>query len=133
MNAFALSLTAALLAGSLTFGGPIRQSSQRSAPTKLAHFEMGAYVAKDGTKLNVNIDKQLGGPVAIQLRDTKGTVYFERTLNAVESSVRLRLDLTELGDGDYQLKVSNGLEIVVRDLKITTQNPAVVTRTINVL
>jgi hypothetical protein len=90
---------------------------------------VGALVNASG-KLRVNVDKQLGGLVYIQLLDRKGYVYFNRTLFADEEIIRLSLDLSHLPVRDYVLKVSNGLEMVTRDVKIATVEPLVPTRTV---
>ncbi|HEX9956852.1 MAG TPA: hypothetical protein VGA96_06345 [Fibrella sp.] len=108
---------------------PFRQGSKRGQPTKLVQFEVGALVNASG-KLRVNVDKQLGGLVYIQLLDRKGYVYFNRTLFADEEIIRLSLDLSHLPVRDYVLKVSNGLEMVTRDVKIATVEPLVPTRTV---
>lgn len=133
MNTFRVSLTAALLTGSLALAGPIPQATPRNVPTRLAHFEMGAYLAKEGTKLNVNVDKQLGGQVEVQLKDAGGNLIFQKMMSALDTKARLRLDLSELSDGDYVLKVTNGLEMIVRDIKIATKNPAPTTRSLTIL
>lgn len=130
MKTILLSLHVALLAGSLAFAGPTPQFAQRSAHTKLAKFDLGAYLAKNGT-LRVNVDKQLGGEVEVLLKDTKGNVYYQRTLSPQESNARLAMNLSELGDGDYVLKVSNGLEMIVRDVKIASPKPTTTSRTIS--
>lgn len=133
MNTFAFSLPVLLFSGFLAFSGPIPQSTQRSAPTKLAHFEMGAYMAREGARLRINVDKELGGQVEVQLRDTKGTVYFTRVMNPADTFLRLNVDVSGLNDGDYVLKVSNGLEMIVRDIKITTKAPTNITRSLTIL
>lgn len=133
MNTLGLSLTAVLLSGQLAFGGPIPQTNHRVAPTKLARFAMGAYLAKEGTRLKVNVDKQLGGRVDVLLEDATGHVCYERTLYAADTKARLSLDLSELSDGNYVLKVTNGLEMIVRDIKLTTKQPVAATRSLMVL
>ena len=134
MNTLAISLLVFLNTNLLTFAPPINQTGQRAArPTKLAYYQMGVYLSMDKTKLNVNVNKQLGGQVYVQLNDVKGNVLFERTMGPDDTMVRLKLNLTELSDGNYFLKVSNGLEVIVRDVKISTPSPAPVNRSITLL
>ncbi|MFD2570996.1 hypothetical protein ACFSUS_10150 [Spirosoma soli] len=134
MSTFVKSLVVALSISSLTFAGGTGESGPRvPRPTKLAHYEMGVYLTKDKAKLRINVDKELGGQVYVQLYDKKGTQIFERIMNSAETEVRLSLNLTNLDTGDYTLKVTNGLEMMIRDIKVTNREPVVTTRSITVL
>ncbi|QJW91272.1 hypothetical protein HNV11_18765 [Spirosoma taeanense] len=132
MNTLAISMLIALNISAVTPRPLINQGIQRARPTKLAHYEMGAYMDVKG-KLHVNVDKQLGGEVHIQLNDRKGQLYFDRTMYAADTTVRFLLDLSDLTEGDYTLKVSNGLEMMIREIKISPHKITPVTRTITVL
>lgn len=131
MNTFVLILMLTL--PFTTFATPVSQPSKKDRPTKLARYQTGAYLTADGTKLRVNIDKQLGGRVDVQLNDLNGTVYFDKTLSTTETKARLSLDLTELTDRDYWLKISNGLEVKIREIRIATRKPTIPTRSITIL
>src|SRR5919202_2740004 len=121
MNTFVGTLIVALSLSSASFSTPALQGYSRAPhPTRLAHYQMGAYLSTNNTKLNVNIDKQLGGQVFVHLNDRTGNILFERVMNPLDTKIRLALNLTDLADGDYQLTVSNGLEITVREIKIAT-------------
>jgi hypothetical protein len=133
MNTFALSLILPLIINFTAFDPPIVQSSPKHRATKLARYQLGAYLTANGTKLRVHVDKELGGQVFVQLIDLNGTLYFNRTMNQADTTARMNLDLSDLGDGDYVLKVSNGLEMETRAIKITTQPPTTVTRSIKAL
>jgi hypothetical protein len=130
MKTFALSMLFALSANAFGFNPPIIQSSQKQRATKLAHYRMSAYVAAKGNKLRVSVDKELGGQVSIQLMDMKGTVYVNQLMNSLDTMVRISMDISELTDGDYLLKVSNGLEMETRSIQISTKQPTALTRTI---
>jgi hypothetical protein len=133
MNTLVISLLLLLNANPLTPAPPITQTSQRARHTRLAYYQLGTYLSMDKTKLNVNVNKQPGGQVYVQFNDGKGNVLFERTMGPDDLSVRLKLNLTELADGDYFLKVSNGLEVIMRDVKINTPSSAPVNRSITLL
>jgi hypothetical protein len=62
--------------------------------------------------------------------DTHGRVFFNRTLLADEEMARLSLDLSRLTDNNYVLKVSNGLEMITRTVKISTVKPILQTRSV---
>ena len=108
--------------------GPI-WPAKRNHPTRLVHFDVGVLVTAAG-KLRVNVDKQLGGQVYIQLLDQQGRVYFDRTLYADEEAIRLNLDVSRLPTKAYRLKVSNGLEMITRDVLIADPEPAPASKTV---
>jgi aspartyl-tRNA synthetase len=131
MKSIMVSLLLASTLSLTTLAGPIRQNAKKVHPTKLVHFEVGALITGSG-KLRVNVDKELGGLVYIQLMDRHGYVYFNRTVYADEEMARLNMDLSNLVDNDYVLKVSNGLEVVTRDIKINTIRPILQTKSIKI-
>ncbi|MBO0939070.1 hypothetical protein J2I47_21125 [Fibrella sp. HMF5335] len=100
---------------------PIQQEGKHGRPTRLVHFDIGAYIAANGTKLRLNVDKQLGGLVYVQLTDRGGNLYFNQTLRADEDVLRLSLDLSHLTDNNYILNVTNGLDTITREIKIATK------------
>ncbi|SFC88157.1 hypothetical protein [Spirosoma endophyticum] len=118
---------------SISLGPANPQPRKKNRPTELAHYQTGVYLAAQGTKLRVNIDKQLGGSVSIQFVDKRGNVYFDKTLEPSETMARISMDITDLADGYYSLKISNGLEMEVRTISITTPRPTTVSRSITVL
>ncbi len=128
-----LILSSLLTLNLLTVAAPALQPSQKDRPTKLARYQTGVYLMANGTKIRVNIDKQLGGQVYVQFIDLGNNLYLDRTLGPLEKEARLSLDLTGLTDGHYWLKVSNGLEVEVRKIKVTTPKPTVPKRSITIL
>lgn len=132
MKPFAMPLILFSAFSFSAFTEPLPQQTHRSRPTKLAHYQAGAYLAAAGTKLRVNVDKQVGGQVTIQLLDAQSKVYYEQTMSPLETTVRLSLDIADLNDGDFRLKVSNGLDVVVREIKISTPKPTAASRLVAV-
>jgi hypothetical protein len=102
--------------------------SETNSHAQLAQFQLSTYLISNGTRLRLSVDKQLGGKVIIQFMDSEGAEYYQQTLSPRDTMVRLTLDLAELKDGDYILKVSNGLEMELREIKIATSKPTVPTR-----
>lgn len=130
MNTLLCSLFLTFLFNLADLDDPIQQAGRRDRPTKLVHFEVGTHMSADGTKLRLNVDKQLGGLVYIQLLNRQGILYFNKTLYADEALIRLSLDLSHLTDNYYTLKISNGLDMVTRELKVTTVRPVEQTRVV---
>lgn len=134
MNTFVIPL---LLICSISFSSletPEKpQATKKDRPTKLAHYQMATYLTADGKKLRINVNKELEGRVSIQLLDQQGKLYYDQILDTGETIARLSLDITDLDDGDYKLKISNGLEMEIREIRIMTKQPTSLTRSITVL
>lgn len=126
-----VSLTVSCTAVSTPALRPIRRKINRHTP--LAQFQLSAYLVGNGTRLRVSVDKQPGGKVTIQFMDSDGAEHYQQILYPQDTMVRLMLNLAELKDGDYILKVSNGLEMELRTIKIATSKPTVPTRQITLL
>ncbi len=109
----------------------INKNSNRN--TQLAQFQLSAYLMSDGTRLRVNVDKQVGGKVTIQFVDSEGAEYYQLALYPQDTRTRFNLNLAELNDGDYVLKVSNGLEMELRKIKIATSKPTAPIRQVSLL
>ncbi|MBN8822920.1 MULTISPECIES: hypothetical protein [unclassified Spirosoma] len=132
MNTLLKTLLLTFLVSSTALADPGKTSGKKDHPTKLARYQVGTYITVM-QKLRVNIDKQLGGEVSIKLTDAKGNLYYDHTLTSVDTIARLSLDLSDLNEGEYQLKITNGLEMEVRDIKISAKEPVVQSRKLTVL
>ncbi|MCK8491279.1 hypothetical protein M0L20_05400 [Spirosoma sp. RP8] len=108
-------------------------TAQHIPPTRLARYQLSAYVSADSSRLRVNINKQPGGQLHIHLIDQKGTLLFDQTMAPMDTVRRYSLNLMELAVGNYTLKVSNGLEVIFRDFKIMPWKPRKMIRTITLL
>ncbi|WP_460635233.1 hypothetical protein [Larkinella harenae] len=91
-------------------------------PEKVANFQSVMYLTIDG-KVQVAINKELGASVVVKLKNSAGTNYFVQQVGKRQSSVRLRMDVSSLPDGVYQVEISNGLEKISRGLTLLTQKP----------
>ena len=129
------SLLLLLLLGiSITSAQPLlAQSGRKNAPTKLAHFQTAAYLSGNGTKLRINVDKQLNGEVSVELTDIRGVVYFYQVMGPADTTLRLSLNVSDLTDGTYSLKISNGLDEEIRTIRLITPIPQPTQRTVTIL
>ena len=98
-------------------------------PTGVATYKTGIYTSANG-KLNIALDKQVGGSVNVQLKTVSGEVLYNQYIGKNERTFRRRLDLNELTDGTYVVEITNGVETTRQTISISTKNPATPGRTI---
>ncbi|RRB02667.1 hypothetical protein [Larkinella rosea] len=100
-------------------------------PKNAVSFQRGIYTTSEG-KLQIALNKQTGGTVEIRLVDQKGNEVFFQKIGKRQQAVRLRLDVSSLTDGDYQVVITNGFDTTVNDLTIATKPAHVANRMIAV-
>jgi flagellar hook assembly protein FlgD len=126
-NTFALALTAAVLSFSTVFAADSKRPE--AAPSA---YKVGMYVSKNAMTLNVMVEKQAGNSVVIRVKDSEGKLLATQTLKGSDERTWSKFNLSELGDGTYNVEVSNGRDVTVKDITLTTPKPIDVNRTIAV-
>jgi hypothetical protein len=113
----------------LSFYSSWAASKPIGRPASVAAYKTGIYSNREG-KLVVAVNKETSGAVTIQLTNNSGKVLFSQLIGKHQQSARIRLDLSELSDGNYQLNVTNGVETTTHQLTIATSQPLVPNRQI---
>ncbi|RYC68337.1 T9SS type A sorting domain-containing protein [Spirosoma sordidisoli] len=120
----ALSLTVASVAPASA--NPITRPTR---PASVASYQSGVYTTAEG-KVQIGLDKQLGGKVSIRLVNSQGKELYQEQVGKRQQQVRLRLDVSSLPDGSYTVEISNGVETTSHALTIATAQPSESTRRI---
>lgn len=111
------------LSASLAFTNPAASFGNNgpgNQPTTVATYKTGIYPLTGG-RLNIALDKETGGPVDIHLKDSNGNVLYRQHLGKHERTYRVRLNLSDLSDGTYQLEITNGVNTTQQTVTLTTQ------------
>lgn len=117
-----------LLALSLSFVA-VSMSNAKPGRPAVSSFKTGIYTSISG-QLHIALNKQVGGPVDIRLKSSTGDLLYNRHLGKKETSLRARLNLDNLDDGDYVLEITNGIEKTCQTITIKTNQPTSVQRII---
>jgi hypothetical protein len=96
-------------------------------PKQAASFQSAIYTTAEG-KLQIALDKQTGGTVVVRLKSSAGTDLFVQQIGKRHQSARLRLDVSDLPDGTYEVTITNGVETTTQTLTLATRRPVVTTR-----
>jgi hypothetical protein len=92
-------------------------------PKKAAAFQSGIYTTAEG-KLQISLDKQTGGTVVVRLKNSAGADLFVQQIGKRQQVARLRLDVSDLPDGAYEVAITNGVETTTQTLTLATQKPS---------
>ena len=114
-----LALSLSVVAVSISEAKPVRPAA--------VSFKTGIYSSAN-SKLNIALDKQTGGSVEIQFKNSAGERLYTQRLGKKETTYRTRLNLEDLADGEYVLEITNGVETTRQTITLKTQQPTVASR-----
>ncbi|MFD1145490.1 T9SS type A sorting domain-containing protein [Larkinella insperata] len=100
-------------------------------PKKAAAFQSGIHTTAEG-KLQVAVQKEATSPVVVNLLDAEGNTVFSQQIGKRQEAVRLRMDVSNLPDGVYQVAISNGVETTTKEVTLSTKQPVAAPRLVAV-
>jgi maltodextrin utilization protein YvdJ len=100
----------------------VSMSNAKPGRPAVSTFKTGIYTSVTG-KLHIALNKQSGGSVDIRLKDSTGDLLYYRHLGKNDTTLRTRLNLDNLADGDYVLEITNGIEKTSQTISIKTNQP----------
>ncbi|MFD2932716.1 T9SS type A sorting domain-containing protein [Spirosoma flavum] len=127
MKTLIKSLALALSIGFLTSVASFSEAKPIGHPSVVASYKSGIYTSIGGN-VNIALDKQTGGVVEIQLKNTEGKVLYNQHVGKKETKSRTRLNVNELPDGVYTVEITNGVETTTHNVTISTPQPQTPTR-----
>lgn len=131
MKTLIKSLALALSLGVVTSAATFAETNPIGRPASVATYKVGVYSTVAGA-LRVAVDKEIGGPVDVRLKDANGKVLYTQHLHKKEHSCRLHLNLSDLEDGAYQLEITNGVETTTQTITLSTNQPTTPSRIVSV-
>ena len=111
----------------LTLSAVLAETNPIGRPKAVASYKTGIYSTLEG-KLNIALDKETTGTVDIRLTSITGKVLFSQRITKNEKASRIRLDMSELPDGAYQVEITNGVESTIHNVTISTKQPSSTSR-----
>ena len=109
-----------LVAFALTAASFNTVQADPTKPKKAAAFQTGIHTTAEG-KLQVAVQKETTSAVLVRLLDEKGNAVFSQQISKRQDAVRLRLDVSNLPDGMYQVAVSNGVKTTTKEVTLATK------------
>lgn len=122
MKTLVKSLLVAFTLGLVSSASSFAEDTPGIRPAAVASYKTGIYSTVTG-QLNVALDKETGSTVDISLKNEDGTVLYTKHLGKNERNYRVRLNLSELADGTYQLAITNGVETTTQAVTLRTNYP----------
>ncbi|MDZ7935359.1 MAG: hypothetical protein U5M51_10440 [Emticicia sp.] len=117
----------ALVAGVFTFSTvlasePIGKKDENKIASKRT-FEVGMYRIINSMKVNIMIEKQEGKSLDITLRNDRNEVIYSEVIGKKTSKFSKKFDLVGLADGKYRFEISNGKEVITKEVNLETHAP----------
>lgn len=131
MKTITKTLTLALTAAILSFSSVSAKPADPST-TAPAAYKVGMYVSQKTTTLNVMVEKQAGNKVIIRLKNSEGQLLATQAIKGSEERSWSKFNLSDLTDGTYKVEITNGQDVTVKEITLSTQKPVDASRTIAV-
>lgn len=105
----------------ITVSASIAQGYSASRPPMGAAYKTGVYTNASG-KLCIGLDKEAGGTVRVTLSTNRVGLY-DYVVGKKETTNRSCLNLNNLPDGAYDLKITNGVETTWHTIRLSSRPP----------
>ncbi len=117
----------ALVAGVFTFSTvlasePIGRKDESKTVSKRT-FDVGMYRIINSMKVNVMIEKQEGKSLDITLKNDRNEVIYSEFIGKKVRKLSKKFDLVGLADGKYRFEISNGKEVITKEVNLETHAP----------
>ncbi|GAB3914878.1 hypothetical protein GCM10028803_60940 [Larkinella knui] len=120
MKTLIKSLLVAFTLTAVTFSTSWAESNKPiGKPKNAVAFQSSMYTTNAG-KVQIAVNKQTGGKVEVRLTNSAGKEVFVQSIGKRQEAARLRLDVSALPDGVYQVAISNGVETTTQELTLAT-------------
>jgi hypothetical protein len=94
-----------------------------SPETGNASVQAAVVVRPEALKLDVLVGPNPNAAVMVHFMDERGSTLATRRLSKRDNPTRVRFDLSELADGQYTVRITDGSMIKTRQVELNTQFP----------
>lgn len=81
---------------------------------------VGMYHVVGTTKMRLMMEKPQGLKAVVKVKDQQGKVLQERMVGKKESKVSVKIDFSQVSDGNYRVEVSCGTDRIIKDIQLFT-------------
>jgi hypothetical protein len=85
-------------------------------------FQVGMYRVQNTMNMKLILYKEAGEVVTVRLKNQKGEVLHEEVLGKKTQKYARPFNFSDSQDGRYTLEISNGEEVVRKDIKLSTKD-----------
>ena len=113
----------ALAAGIFTFSTVLATEPVATKLDGNKSFDVGMYRIINSMRVSVAIEKTQGNIVEIRLKNDKNEVIYTEFEGKKSIKFAKKFDLTGLADGKYRFEISNGKEMITKEINVETHQP----------
>ena len=113
----------ALAAGIFTFSTVLATEPVATKLDGNKSFDVGMYRIINSMRVSVAIEKTQGNVVEIRLKNDKNEVIYTEFVGKKSVKFAKKFDLTGLADGKYRFEISNGKEMITKEINVETHQP----------
>ena len=115
------ALCGMMMSASVEAGTPEKQMRE-CKNNDCGTFQVGMYRIQNTMNMNLILYKEAGEVVTVRLKNQKGEVMYQEVLGKKTRKYARPFNFSDIQDGRYSLEISNGEEMVRKDIKLSTQD-----------
>lgn len=85
-------------------------------------FQVGMYRIQNTLNMKLLLYKEAGEVVIVRLRNQKGEMIYQEVIGKKIRKYARPFNFSDTQDGRYSLEISNGEEMIRKDIKLSTQD-----------
>ena len=115
------ALCGMMMSASVEAGTPQKQMRE-CKNNNCGTFQVGMYRVQNSLNMKLILHKEVGEVVTVRLKNQKGEVMYQEVLGKKTRKYARPFNFSDTQDGRYSLEISNGEEMVRKDIKLSTQD-----------
>ena len=115
------ALCGMMMSASVEAGTPQKQMRE-CKNNNCGTFQVGMYRVQNSLNMKLILHKGGGEVVTVRLKNQKGEVMYQEVLGKKTRKYARPFNFSDTQDGRYSLEISNGEEMVRKDIKLSTQD-----------
>lgn len=115
------ALCGMMMSASVEAGTPQKQMRE-CKNNNCGTFQVGMYRVQNSLNMKLILHKEAGEVVTVRLKNQKGEVMYQEVLGKKTRKYARPFNFSDTQDGRYSLEISNGEEMVRKDIKLSTQD-----------
>lgn len=115
------ALCGMMMSASVEAGTPEKQMRE-CKNNDCGAFQVGMYRVQNTMNMNLILYKEAGEVVTVRLKNQKGEVMYQEVLGKKTRKYARPFNFSDSQDGRYTVEISNGEEILRKDIKLSTHD-----------
>lgn len=98
------------------------ESKNQCKNNSCQNFQISMYRVQNSLTMKLMMEKTKGERVLVRLKNSQGQIVYQESIAKSATKLGRDLNFSDSEDGKYSLEISDGREVIVKDISLTTQD-----------